>query len=73
MQLNNYIGGSWQDAGGADYTAVTNPANGEELAQVRLSTKDDVVLAVKAAKEAQKKWHSSPLRNAQIFYMKLGV
>ena len=39
MQLNNFIGGSWQESGGANYTAVTNPANGEELAQVRLSTK----------------------------------
>ncbi|GKV56041.1 aldehyde dehydrogenase [Sporosarcina sp. NCCP-2222] len=60
MQLNNYIGGSWQDGGGAEYTAVTNPATGEELAQVRLSTKEDVALAVQAAKEAQKKWALVP-------------
>lgn len=60
MQLNNFIGGSWQDSGGAEYTAVTNPANGEELAQVRLSTSVDVDLAVKAAKEAQKKWALVP-------------
>ena len=43
MQLNNYIGGKWQDAGDAKYVPVTNPANGEELAQVRLSTKEDVI------------------------------
>ena len=30
MKLNNYIGGSWQEAGEANYTAVTNPANGEK-------------------------------------------
>ncbi|MFS0690111.1 aldehyde dehydrogenase family protein [Sporosarcina sp. 179-K 8C2 HS] len=60
MQLNNFIGGTWQDSGGAKYTAVTNPANGEELAQVRLSTSEDVDLAVKAAKEAQKKWALVP-------------
>ncbi|MBB4823031.1 aldehyde dehydrogenase (NAD+) [Sporosarcina luteola] len=60
MQLNNYIGGSWQDGGGAQYTAVTNPATGEELAQVRLSAKEDVALAVQAAKEAQKKWALVP-------------
>ncbi|MGG0670972.1 aldehyde dehydrogenase family protein [Lederbergia citrisecunda] len=60
MQLNNFIGGSWQDSGGVKYTAVTNPANGEELAQVRLSTSEDVDLAVKAAKEAQKKWALVP-------------
>lgn len=60
MQLNNFIGGVWQDSGGANYAAVTNPANGEELAQVRLSTSVDVDLAVKAAKEAQKKWALVP-------------
>lgn len=60
MQLNNFIGGSWQDAGGADYTSVTNPATGEELAQVRLSTKSDVDLAVEAAKKAQKGWALVP-------------
>lgn len=60
MQLNNFIGGVWQDSGGANFAAVTNPANGEELAQVRLSTSVDVDLAVKAAKEAQKKWALVP-------------
>lgn len=60
MQLNNFFGGSWQDNVGADYTAVTNPATGEELAQVRLSTKEDVDLAVSAAKKAQKEWALVP-------------
>lgn len=73
MRLNNYIGGSWQGEEGADYTAVTNPANGEELAQVRLSTKEDVDQAVKAAKEAQKNGHLFRHRNVQIIYMKLDV
>lgn len=60
MQLNNFIGGSWQDTGGTDYTAVINPATGEELAQVRLSSKSDVDLAVEAAKKAQKGWALVP-------------
>ncbi len=69
MQLNNYIGGSWQDVDGADYTAVTNPANGEELAQVRLSTKDDVDRAVQVAKKAQKKWALVPApKRAEYLY-----
>ena len=72
MQLNNYIGGSWQEAGGANYTAVTNPANGEELAQVRLSTKEDVDLAVKAAKEAQKKWALVPAPKRADFLYEIG-
>ncbi|MFJ7934178.1 aldehyde dehydrogenase family protein [Sporosarcina sp. NPDC096371] len=72
MQLNNYIGGSWQDAEGADYTAVTNPANGMELAQVRLSTKDDVDKAVKAAKEAQKKWALIPAPKRADYLYEIG-
>ena len=72
MQLNNYIGGTWQEAGGADYTAVLNPANGTELAQVRLSTKEDVSLAVKSAKEAQKKWALVPAPKRADFLYEIG-
>ncbi|CAM3139915.1 aldehyde dehydrogenase family protein [Filibacter tadaridae] len=72
MQLNNYIGGSWQDAGKADYTAVLNPANGEELAQVRLSTIEDVSLAVAAAKEAQKKWALVPAPKRADYLYEIG-
>ena len=60
MQLNNYIGGSWQGAGGADFTAVTNPANGEELAQVRLSTKEDVSSCGKGGERGTEKMGTRP-------------
>ncbi|QBP42215.1 aldehyde dehydrogenase family protein [Paenisporosarcina antarctica] len=72
MQLNNYIGGKWQDAGDANYVPVTNPANGEELAQVRLSTTDDVNLAVAAAKEAQKKWALVPAPKRADYLYEIG-
>lgn len=72
MQLTNYIGGLWQEAGGAKYTAVMNPANGEELTQVRLSTKKDVDLAVKAAKDAQKKWALVPAPKRADFLYEIG-
>lgn len=72
MQLNNYIGGSWQSTEGGDYTAVINPANGEELAQVRLSTKEDVDLAVQAAKKAQKKWALVPAPKRADFLYEIG-
>ena len=47
MKLHNYYGGSWQEPSNANYAAVLNPANGDELAQVQLSTKEDVDAAVK--------------------------
>ena len=72
MRLNNYIGGKWQESGVASYTAVTNPANGEELAQVRLSSKEDVDLAVKAAKEAQKEWALVPAPKRADFLYEIG-
>jgi len=69
MKLNNYINGVWQEEGGADYTAVLNPANGKELAQVRLSTTEDVNNAVEAAKVAQKKWALVPApKRAEYLY-----
>jgi len=72
MRLNNYIGGKWQESGVASYAAVTNPANGEELAQVRLSSKEDVDLAVKAAKEAQKEWALVPAPKRADFLYEIG-
>ena len=72
MKLNNYIGGSWQDSAGANYTPVTNPANGKVLAQVRLSTREDVDLAVKVAKEAQKKWALVPAPKRADFLYEIG-
>jgi len=72
MQLNNFIGGKWQGAGDARYVAVTNPANGEELAQVRLSTQEDVNLAVAAAKEAQKKWALVPAPKRADYLYEIG-
>ncbi|WP_318614886.1 aldehyde dehydrogenase family protein [Sporosarcina sp. YIM B06819] len=72
MKLNNYIGGSWQGEEGAEYTAVTNPANGEELAQVRLSIKEDVDKAVQVAKEAQKKWALVPAPKRADYLYEIG-
>ncbi|CAM3063350.1 aldehyde dehydrogenase family protein [Filibacter tadaridae] len=69
MILNNFINGVWQDETKADYTEVLNPATGEKIADVRLSTKEDVDFAVAAAKEAQKKWALVPApKRAEYLY-----
>lgn len=72
MQLNNYVNGKWQESGSAEYTAVINPANGEEVAQVRLSIKEDVDLAVSAAKKAQKEWAIVPAPKRADFLYEIG-
>lgn len=63
--LQNYIAGKWVD--GDERTAVYNPANGEEIAQVPLSDKTAVDEAVKAAKLAQKNGRSSQRHNEPKF------
>ncbi|VDG98301.1 Aldehyde dehydrogenase, thermostable [Lysinibacillus sphaericus] len=72
MKLNNYINGQWGTDTGADYTAVKNPANGKTIAEVRLSTTDDVNQAVAAAKAAQKKWARVPAPKRADYLYEIG-
>jgi malonate-semialdehyde dehydrogenase (acetylating) / methylmalonate-semialdehyde dehydrogenase len=59
--LKNYIGGEWVESTSEKTEVVYNPATGEELAIVPLSTKDDVEKAVQAANEAFKTWSQVPV------------
>lgn len=65
--LKNHINGEWIEP--KEVSDVINPATGETIVQVPLSTKDDVDQAVKAAKKAQKEWalEPAPMR-AEILY-----
>jgi malonate-semialdehyde dehydrogenase (acetylating) / methylmalonate-semialdehyde dehydrogenase len=58
--LENYIGGSWMRSSGTTLLDVKNPATGEVLAQVPLSTAEDVDTAVKAAQAAFPGWSATP-------------
>ena len=69
MKLTNFINGKWQDIGEEKYTSVLNPATGEKLAEVRMSSKIDVDIAVEAAVKAQKKWALVPApKRAEYLY-----
>ena len=69
MKLTNFINGKWQDIGEEKYTSVLNPATGEKLAEVRMSPKIDVDIAVEAAVKAQKKWALVPApKRAEYLY-----
>ncbi|TQR14089.1 aldehyde dehydrogenase family protein [Psychrobacillus soli] len=72
MKLTNFIDGKWQEAGQEKYTAVLNPANGERLAEVRMSTKEEVDLAVVAAVKAQKKWALVPAPKRADYLYEIG-
>ncbi|MDT2047848.1 methylmalonate-semialdehyde dehydrogenase (CoA acylating) [Priestia aryabhattai] len=54
--VKNYIGGQWVEASTSRTEPVYNPATGEVIANVPLSTKEDVDRAVETANEAFQTW-----------------
>lgn len=48
----NFIGGKWQASKSGQLREIRDPGNGELIAKVQESSRDDVVQAVKAAREA---------------------
>ncbi|MHB1417498.1 MAG: aldehyde dehydrogenase family protein [Chloroflexota bacterium] len=69
MLYKNYIGGRWQEASGGRTFPSLNPANGEVLGEVALSTAEDVQAAVEAAAGAYKSWRNTPApRRAEVLF-----
>ena len=67
--LQNYIDGKWVDAKTDQFQSVPNPATGEELAQVPISTREDLDEAVKVAKATFKTWSKTPVpKRARILF-----
>ncbi len=59
-KLQNFIDGEFVDAADGATEEVTNPANGEGIAEMPLSTEEDVNRAVAAAKRAFGEWSVTP-------------
>ncbi|PLR92030.1 CoA-acylating methylmalonate-semialdehyde dehydrogenase [Bacillus sp. T33-2] len=67
--LKNFIGGKWVESASKNYEEVPNPATGEVLVKVPLSTRQDLEHAVKAAKEAFYSWKQVPVpQRARILF-----
>ncbi|WP_026567451.1 CoA-acylating methylmalonate-semialdehyde dehydrogenase [Bacillus sp. UNC41MFS5] len=67
--LKNFINGEWVSAGSIQTLDVPNPATNELLTKVPVSTKEDVDLAVTAAKAALKEWKKVPVpKRARILF-----
>jgi malonate-semialdehyde dehydrogenase (acetylating) / methylmalonate-semialdehyde dehydrogenase len=74
--LDNYVGGAWTPAApDAAALDVTNPATGEQLARVPLSTAVDLDAAVAAARAALPAWRavSVPARARHLFTLRQGL
>ncbi|NIO71292.1 MAG: CoA-acylating methylmalonate-semialdehyde dehydrogenase [Anaerolineae bacterium] len=71
-KLKNYIGGDWVASQSSEIQDVHNPATGEVIAQVPLSTVEEVNQAVTAAKEAFQEWRETPplVRARYMFRLK---
>jgi malonate-semialdehyde dehydrogenase (acetylating)/methylmalonate-semialdehyde dehydrogenase len=70
--LRNYVGGRWRDSSATESLPVMNPARGEEIGRVPLSTGTDIDAAVQAAKVAFPTWRSTPapVRARVLFRLK---
>ncbi|MDR3557780.1 MAG: CoA-acylating methylmalonate-semialdehyde dehydrogenase [Syntrophobacteraceae bacterium] len=59
-RLRNFIDGEWVEPQTEEYADVINPARGELLARVPLSSSADVDRAVAGAREAFPEWRNTP-------------
>lgn len=67
--LKNYINGEWVEAKTDRTEDVFNPATGEVIARVPISTNEDVDLAVRTTKKAFAEWKEVPVpRRARILF-----
>ena len=58
--LKNYINGNFVDSKSSRFIEFMNPALDEPLGKVPMSTKEEVDLVVKAAKDAYPEWRKLP-------------
>lgn len=56
----NFIGGGWQESASGRTAVNTNPATGEILGRVPLSTREEAQAAIRAAETALPKWRDTP-------------
>ncbi|WP_339236556.1 CoA-acylating methylmalonate-semialdehyde dehydrogenase [Oceanobacillus sp. FSL W7-1281] len=68
-ELKNYVGGRWIEAKTDKTAPVYNPATGETIANVPISTQEDVEHAIQAAREAFETWKdvAVPKRSRILF------
>jgi malonate-semialdehyde dehydrogenase (acetylating)/methylmalonate-semialdehyde dehydrogenase len=67
--LKNYINGEWIDSSSTDVRDVRNPATGEVIAKVPMSTVAETEAAIEAAHKAFPKWRRTiPISRARYFF-----
>ncbi|MDP2883684.1 MAG: CoA-acylating methylmalonate-semialdehyde dehydrogenase [Ignavibacteria bacterium] len=65
----NFVNGLWVQPRGSSVLPVMNPAIGQHIADVPLSTAQDIDDAARAAQQAFTSWSTTPIKErAQVFY-----
>lgn len=68
-KVSNYIDGSLASPISDRWLDVESPLTGEVIAQVAVSSREDLDKAVEAAKSASKKWSKTPIKDrVQVFF-----
>lgn len=70
-RIKNYINGEWQESAAREVMTNCNPASGEAISQVPLSTPDEVDAAVRAASEAFEDWRRVPAVSRARYLLRL--
>ena len=71
--IRNYVEGEWQNSPASEHLDVKNPATGESLGRVPLSSAAEVDAAVRAAAKALPAWRQIPVGQRIDFLFKLRV
>lgn len=67
----NYINGNWQDSPDKEKRDVYNPATGEKIGSVLISTKDEMDAAILKAGDAFQSWRETPPVVRARYFFKL--
>jgi len=70
-EIRNYIDGVWQSSSSSEYLDFANPATGESLGRVPLSTPEEVDQAAQAAAGAFADWRRTPAVDRVQYLFKL--
>ncbi|CEH32201.1 methylmalonate-semialdehyde dehydrogenase [Aneurinibacillus migulanus] len=69
QHVKNFVGGVWVESSAEQYEEVPNPATGETIAYVPISSREELDRAVAVAKEAYKTWKKVAVpRRARILF-----
>src|SRR3972149_11263368 len=71
QQAKNFIDGKWVEVLGRDKLPVFNPATGETLGEVPLSSAEDVDQAAQAAARAFPEWRRTPATDRVQYLFRL--